>query len=367
MEPKAFLSRIKQYLFLIILALTAFGLALILHRPLRHFPDYVDWDTIVTLTGLLLITTGVKESGFFYLLAYRISRKINNVRLLSLFLVFSAALLSMFFTNDIALFIIVPLTLCLQDISKNNYTKLIIFEAVAVNAGSTLTPIGNPQNIFLWHQWGPSFPMFVKEMAPLVLILLTILFIFTRLSFPSKTIMINHLDPPAVKRKMFFLSLILLVLFIVSIEMDAGGYFLPLIFLFFLILYRKIIYNVDWTLIFLFIFIFIDMHLLGEIKQIQMFFNGLNLNDPGTLFLSAGFLSQFISNVPAAVLLSQYSSNFKIIAYGVNVGGNGLLIASFANIIAMNFIKDKAKHLSFHLYSIAFFIITLIAVLIILV
>jgi Na+/H+ antiporter NhaD/arsenite permease-like protein len=356
---------IKKYFFLIFLAITSFGLLLFLHQPIGRLPHFVHWDTIITLTGLLLITTAVKESGFFYLLAYRISRQISNERILSLFFVFISALLSMFFTNDIALFIIVPLTLCLQDISKIDYSKIIVFEAIAVNVGSALTPIGNPQNIFLWHQWGISFPAFVKEMAPFVFLLLAVLFLFTFFFSPSKKIKTNHIEQPAVDNKMFYLSAALLLLFIISIELEIGAYFLIAVFLLFFIFYRKIIIKADWALILLFIFIFIDINLISGIKEIQILFNKLDFNSPKTLFLSGAFLSQIISNVPAAILLSNYSANFKIIAYGVNVGGNGLLIASFANLIALNFIKERPKYLLFHLYSVTFFLLTLLITLVI--
>jgi len=180
---QACFSILKKNTLAIVLGMVAFGLALGAGAPIDKIPALVDWQTIITLSGLLIVTTGIKESGLFYFLAYRISRRIDNERLLALFLVFLSAVLSMLVTNDITLFITVPLTLSLQKISENDYSKLIIFEAIAVNVGSALTPIGNPQNIFLWHQWGISFLVFVREMAPLVLIMSTILLIMTLLCF----------------------------------------------------------------------------------------------------------------------------------------------------------------------------------------
>jgi len=357
---KAWVSFFIKNIFLVLLMLLSAGLAFFIRPPLGHIPGFVDWNTIITLSGLLLITMGVKESGFFYLLAYRISRQIHNERLLALFLIFVSALLSMFLTNDIALFIIVPLTLSLQDIADNDYSKMVIFEALAVNVGSALTPIGNPQNIFLWHQWGISFPIFVKELAPLVLLLAVLLFVFTFFAFPKKAIQPNHFQHPLVSRPMFFLSAILLILFVLASELKLEQYFLILIFLSFLLFYKKVILKTDWALIFLFIFIFIDIHLLCQLKQSVYLLKRLNFNHINTLFFSGAFLSQIISNVPTTVLLSQYSSNFKIMAYGVNIGGNGLIIGSFANLIALNFLKKKSKYLIFHIYSVPFFIITLV-------
>ncbi len=352
----------QRNIFLVLLIVISIGLTIYLSQPVEKFSSFVDWNTIITLSGLLLITMGIKESGFFFLLAYRISRQIKNERLLALFLVFVSALLSMFLTNDIALFIIVPLTLSLQDISDNDYSKMVVFEAIAVNVGSSLTPIGNPQNIFLWHKWGISFPAFINELAPLILLLSVLLFIFTYFSFPSKRIKQNHSQYPVVERKMFFISSILLILFIFAIELKYEKYFLLIIVLLFLLFYRRIILKADWVLVLLFIFIFVDIHLLSQLKISQNLFNQLNFNNINTLFFSSAFLSQIISNVPTTVLLSHYSVDYKIIAYGVNIGGNGLLIASFANLIALNFIKSKSKYFTFHLYSLSFFFITLILV-----
>ncbi len=136
-------STLKGNLLTVVLLVAALGLAYVLRQPLCLFPAMVDRKTISTLSGLLLITTGIKESGLFYFFAYRIARKIDNERLLAMFLIFFATILSMFVTNNIALFIVVPLTLTLQQIVESDYSKIIIFEAIAVNVGSSLTPIGN--------------------------------------------------------------------------------------------------------------------------------------------------------------------------------------------------------------------------------
>lgn len=352
----------RRNIFLLSLIIISIVMAIYVSQPFVNFLSYVDWNTIITLSGLLLITMGIKESGFFFFIAYRISRQIKNERLLALFLIFVSAILSMFLTNDIALFIIVPLTLSLQDISDNDYSKMVIFEAIAVNVGSSLTPIGNPQNIFLWHKWGISFSLFIKELAPLFFLLSILLFIFTFFSFPSKAIKQNRSQYPLVDRKMFFLSSILLILFVFAIELKFEKYLLIIIILSFLMFYKKVILKADWVLVLLFIFLFIDIHLLSQLKVIQNLFTRLDFSNINTLYFSGAFLSQIISNVPAALLLSHYSANFKIIAYGVNIGGNGLLIGSFANLIALNFIKRKSKYFIFHLYSISFFFISLILV-----
>lgn len=115
-------------------------------------------------------------------------RRFATERKLALFMVFSAALLSTFLTNDVALFIVVPLTLTLRKLCEIPVTRLIIFEALAVNAGSLLTPIGNPQNILLWGRSGLSFTAFTGQMAPLALAIVATLLAVGWFAFPNKTL-----------------------------------------------------------------------------------------------------------------------------------------------------------------------------------
>jgi Na+/H+ antiporter NhaD/arsenite permease-like protein len=353
------------------LLLVAFGALVVLEiftrKPLHRFPAYVDWNTIVTLTGLLLITTAIKESGFFTWLACRISKRVQNERQLALFLIFTAAVLSMFLTNDIALFIMVPLTLSLQEISGGDYVKIIVFEAIAVNAGSALTAVGNPQNIYLWHQWGISFPIFTKEMLPFGLILGLWLYLGARWVFPPWPIRPVNQQTLHVNRFLFWMSAGLFVVFILSVELDVDAYFLVFLFLIYFLTQKKVFVQADWGLIVLFIIIFLDVHLLYRLPIVNHFMQSLPLQNPKVLFVTGALLSQVISNVPATILLVNYSSHFKWIAYAVNVGGNGVLIASFANLIALRFVQNRRKYAYFHRYSLLYLLVTGVTVYLLLV
>ena len=132
-----------------LLLLIGAGLSLFVPFAPQAWPAAIDWRTIITLSGLMMLTKGVELSGYFDVLGRKMVRRFATERRLSLFMVFSAAVLSTFLTNDVALFIIVPLTLTLRKLCEIPVSRLIIFEALAVNAGSLLTPIGNPQNILL--------------------------------------------------------------------------------------------------------------------------------------------------------------------------------------------------------------------------
>lgn len=141
----------KQEALLLLLVLLLVCFAVFDPRPDWRYYELVEWRTIAALTGLLVITTGLKESGYLNQTALGIIGTVSNERSLALLLVLMVALLSMLLTNDVALFITVPLTLSLQRLLNISLLKLIVFEALAVNVGSALTPIGNPQNLFLWQ------------------------------------------------------------------------------------------------------------------------------------------------------------------------------------------------------------------------
>ncbi len=347
----------------VIVALTVTLVLIILAgQPLAGLPAMVDWKTVFILSGLLIVTTGIRESGFFYFLAGRISRRIANQRYLALFLVFLSAALSMFLTNDIALFIMVPLALDLESLVKEDYGRIIILEALAVNAGSALTPIGNPQNIFLWRRWGISFTAFVRQMAPLVMLMSGVLLAMVFICVPSKKVEVSDSRAPAVNRGLFMISSGMLLAYVVSLELGYEDFCLPLILMAMLIACKKVVFKSDWGLILFFISIFVDIELICRLEPVKHLLAGLDFSNPLTLMLSGTLFSQIISNFPAAVLLARHSSDFRLIAYGVNLGANGLVIGSLANLIALRLSRRSSSYLSFHALSIPYLALTLAAV-----
>ena len=327
---------------------------------ITNYPSFVDWRTITTLVGLLMITTGLKESGYFDVFSIRVLKKLKRERSLAFFLILFSVLLSTFLTNDVALFIVIPLTVGIQNLIKYDVSKLIIFEAISVNVGSALTPIGNPQNLFLWHKWNISFVPFIMEMLPLVALLFTVLLIFAWIVFPNKEIRFSEGNNDGIiqKKVLFTLSMVLLIVYVISLEMKLGHIVLMLVFFLYLILYRKVLLKMDWMLLLLFIVIFIDFHVISTIPIISEGVNELNLHLSGNVFLFSAITSQLVSNVPASVLVSKYSNNWLAITYGVNVGGSGLAIGSLASIIALRMAKNKNIWLKFHKYSVPYFLIT---------
>ncbi|MEM6159886.1 SLC13 family permease [Erwinia sp. P6884] len=319
---------------------------------LRELPAAVDWPTIITLCGLLMLTKGIEASGYFNVLGRRLVRRFHHQRSLALFLTFSAALLSTFLTNDVALFILVPLTLSLRRYAALPVSRLIIFEALAVNAGSLLTPIGNPQNILLWRHGDLGFAAFTGQMLPLAAVLVSSLLLLTCVCFSCRRIeLTDQHDTSGWQRPLLIASVLLYLLFVVSLEMDRALWGMLAIFAVFLVMARRILLELDWSLLVVFIAMFTNVFLLTRIPALHALPQQITQMSPGSHYLLAVGLSQLISNVPATILLLSTLPANMLLAWAVNIGGFGLLPGSLANIIALRMAKDRRIWWHFHLYS----------------
>lgn len=130
-------------------------------QPIASLAASVDWQTVATLAGLLMLTKALELSGSLMWLAHRIVHRVHSERALAMLLVAFAAVLAMWVTNDVALFVVIPLMVSLRALTPLPFRRLVIVVALAVNAGSIATPLGNPQNLFLWQLSGVSFGRFV--------------------------------------------------------------------------------------------------------------------------------------------------------------------------------------------------------------
>src|SRR5581483_11162493 len=162
--------------------------ALNLHREvaIARYAALVDWPTIAALAGLLVLTKGIESSQSFDALTRRLVPRFQTERALAFALVTTSALASMLLTNDVTLFAVVPTTMALANSAQVPVGRLVVFEALAVNAGSALTPIGNSQNLFLWQSSGVSFARFTLSMVPLAVVCAIVLACATLLAFRNK-------------------------------------------------------------------------------------------------------------------------------------------------------------------------------------
>lgn len=355
MTPTGYSIRGDYLLWALLAALALFS---VWHpAAIPGYPGLVDWPTIATLTGLLLLTAGIENSGCLHQLAGRILRLIPDERWLALFLLSASALLATVLTNDIALFIVVPLTLSLQQYAALPVRRLIVFEALAVNTGSMLTPIGNPQNIFLWQTSGVHFHTFIAGMGPPVLIAAVCLLVFAWCAFQPRPLHLHGLEiSTPMQRPLLYVSLLLFVPFLVLADLRHAGIALLLVAAVFLLLFRKALQHLDWPLLLVFVLMFVDLRLVAELPWVKAALDMLDLRHPLTLYSTGALLSQVMSNVPATILLSQYSNDWRSLAWGADMGGFGLVIGSLANIIALRLGRQPGGFWAFHAWSLPFFL-----------
>lgn len=348
-------AMLRREPFLLVLVAVLLLLTVVDPTRVARYPRLVDWPTVTALAGLMVLTKGIELSGYLHGVAIHLIARLRTTRSLALFLVISAALLATVLTNDIALFIVVPLTLALRRLADLPIARLIVFEALAVNAGSALTPIGNPQNLFLWHVSQTSFVHFTAQMLPLVALLILSLLLLTVLCFDTSRIEVGPMaETPSSKRRLFAVSLLLYVPFVVLIDMHRPMIGLAAVLVIYLVGFRRILMQSDWALIVVFILMFIDLRLVAEIGTVRDALRHVGLDDPRHLFVAGIFSSQIISNVPAVILLEPYSRQWALLAYAVNVGGFGFVLGSLANLIALRLAQTRGIWLTFHLYSIPF-------------
>ena len=362
-------SLLHDYLLWILLLLLA-GLSLADPQRIRSYPGLVDWPTMATLTGLLILTKGVERSGFLGHAGALLLVCMKSERSLALLLVCATALLATLLTNDVALFVVVPLTLGLRPATSAAAVpggadaglpiiRLIIFEALAANAGATLTPIGNPQNLYLWQQSHGAFIAFCVAMLPLALLLLGILLLMTACLFSGRP---NRPTPPradsAVDRRLLLTCLALYLPFLVLTDLHQAPAAVAGVLAIFLVLQRRVLTEVDWPLLMVFMLMFVDLRLVAAAAPVRAMVEGIDLTQASRLYLAAIAASQVISNVPATILLAQYTQDWRTLAYGVNVGGAGLAIGSLANIIALRMAPQRRAWLVFHGYAIPYLLLT---------
>ncbi|OUL76217.1 SLC13 family permease [Paraburkholderia hospita] len=327
-------------------------------HPWGSLPALVDWQTVMTLAGLLILTKAVEYSGFLMWLAHRVVHHIRSQRALAYLLIALAAALSMLLTNDVALFVVVPLTLSLNELAPLPLKRLVIFIAIAVNAGSILTPLGNPQNLFLWQTSGVSFGGFVLALAPLCFALMVMLYALATVSFKRTELDLSKdTEPHPVDRPLLGVAVVLFAAFVLLADSHRAGIGLIGVGVGFIFWRPRIVLKIDWLLLLIFVFMFIVLRSVAALPWVHNAVGQLHLATPLRAYAAGAVLSQFISNVPAAIMLAEFSKDWRALAFGVSVGGFGFAIGSLANLIAMRLSGERGMWAQFHLFSIPFWVV----------
>jgi len=354
------LHRLKHDRLLQALLLLTLALAVCDPRPARAYLDWLDVPTLAGLTGLLILTQGVRLSGIVQRWALRLVAHLHSVRSLGVVLVLVAAALASVLTNDVALFLIVPLTLAIDSIARIPRQRLVIFEALAVNAGSTLSPIGNPQNLLLWQHSGLAFPAYVLALLPAGAIMLGVLLIACIGAFPSTPLQLDEraVEPPSLNAPLAIGATLLLAGMVLALQWGYAWQAALIVLAIGLIFFRRALAGVDWMLLLTFAAMFVGLGHLAAVPAVNAQLANLDWADPRVLYGGAIVLSQLISNVPAAVLLQHYTSNLTLLAIAVNVGGSGIMIGSLANLIALRLEGSRGIGWRFHAWSIPFLLVS---------
>ena len=307
--------------------------------PDKEYVGYINFKVLAILFALMLIVAALVRIGTFDILTGKLLKKIKSVRGIALLLTILSFFLSMLLTNDVTLVTLVPFAIMVLEPfgRRRDLMYTLIIMTVAANLGSMLTPIGNPQNLYLYEKYHIALPDFILLMLPYsavsLLIVIVLIFILIRArkdaqsSFKSESKELNKVK-----------LIIYIALFILNVLTVAGfvHFLISLIVtsVALLIIDRGSFAKVDYKLLLTFVFFFVLIGNIGRISAITDALAGLVTKYPVP---AAVLSSQIISNVPAAMLLSAFTENGRALVIGTNLGGLGTIIASMASLITYRF------------------------------
>lgn len=307
--------------------------------PSKEYISYIDFDTLYILFALMAVVASLRSCGLFDLMAKKICARFHSVRGISAVCIFLCFFSGMLITNDVALLTFVPLaiSLLMPVAPPSSIMITVVLQTVAANTGSMLTPLGNPQNLFLFQQTGSSILSFMYVMLPYTLIsaLFLVLCLFLipagRVNFPSSVQPDSSSQGTraAVKKAV---SILLFMLCILSVLRFVPKYVTAIaVAAVLLVMDWKILLKPDYMLLLTFCAFFVFTGNIARIPRIKELLEGFV---SGREVLASCLSSQVISNVPATLLLYPFTESSMRLLIGVNIGGLGTLVASLASLIS---------------------------------
>lgn len=327
---KAFIKK-EPVLFVSAIAAAASCLAV---KPDALYLQYIDLRTIVLLYCLMAAVAGFGRAGTFAFLAHSLCIRSRSSRALTFVLVGLCFFSSMLITNDVALLTFVPFAIAVLGVAGKLKLILpvVVLQTLAANLGSMLTPPGNPQNIHLFSHYSMSAGEFFSATAPLCLIsgvFIALICLFLK----NEAVEVDIGEKPGLDmRGLIFSTVLFLLSMLVVFRVIEWYVLLPLFIVLCLIFNKALLLEADFMLLLTFCCFFIFVGNIGRIEPIKAFLSEIIA---GRELLLGAVLSQVISNVPAAVLLSGFTENGRELLIGVNIGGLGTPIASLASLISM--------------------------------
>ena len=306
----------------------------------KEYIRYFDFKTLTCLFCVLSVVCALKNISFFYMLARVIVQKFRTAKMAILALVYITFIGSMLIANDMALLTFLPLGyFVLTSTKKNNYMAFtFIMQNIAANLGGMLTPFGNPQNLYLYTKFNIQNMEFISIMLLPFLVSILVITLCCLIFVKGEKLQLDEekVELPPVKTAVYVLLFALSIAIVFrTIPYPIGLVIIPSVLLF---MDRKALKMVDYPLLFTFMFFFIFSGNMARIGAIRDFFSAILQKN--TLLVSV-LSCQFISNVPSAILLSQFTNNYRDLLVGVNIGGVGTLIASLASLITF---REYVRH-----------------------
>jgi Na+/H+ antiporter NhaD/arsenite permease-like protein len=343
----------KDKVFVIALLMTILSCFFV--PPSLGYLSYVKPQVLIVMFTLMIAVAGMYEANLFSYIAMKMVSRFYSIKWIALVVILASFFIGMWITNDAVLLTLVPFTLVVTRQTKQERYALIIviMQTIAANMGSALTPMGDPQNIYLYDLYGMSFGSFVAAMAPISITGFILLVATTVLLIPNIRCQPIMVAPKVAGKRvviylLIFTNALLCVLGVIP-DIPLFGLLIPSEYLTLVITAAltipfclHLVKKVDFTLILTFGVFFIFTGNMKQMTSVVSFVSNL-LNTDASVYFTGLITSQFISNVPASILLSTFTSDrfWRPLLQGVNVGAMGTLIASLASLIALKFvIKD---------------------------
>lgn len=343
--------------------------------PSAAYLSYPDYRVLALLFGLMLVVSGFQSIGFFRDLGNRLLSRAHCTRELSLLLVFLCFFSAMLITNDVALLTFVPFAVLLLSMAGQQklLIPVVVLQTIAANLGSMLTPVGNPQNLYLYSAFSLSATEFLSAMLPLTVLAAALLLLCVFL-LPNRPLTADSSGLPAsdasdlppsdrrspVLRKLVLYTLLFAVCLLCVLRLLSWPVMLGILVVTVFFTDRRLFRSVDYLLLLTFVCFFL---FIGNMQRIPAVSGLLRSLLSGRELPLGVLFSQCISNVPAAILLSGFTGQAIPLLYGVNVGGLGTLIASLASVISYRLYGNskeakKGSYLkAFTLYNLVFLVL----------
>lgn len=313
--------------------------------PDSEYIGYIDFRTLAILFGLMAVMAGLQKIGFFRRVAEKLLERIHGEKQLIVLLLLLCFGFGMFITNDVALITFVPFTFTVLSLTgeerKNRLmVPVVVMQTLAANMGSMLTPIGNPQNLYLYGKSGISLGAFLLLMLPYTLCALVLLlgWCVLRRDGSKERITISFREQTSLKGKRkqligYFVLFLINLLAVSRILPWQAAFVLTLAGV--ALLDYRVLRDVDYALLLTFVGFFVFIGNMGRVEGFRSLLQGVVTGHETVVAIAA---SQCISNVPAALLLSGFTKDYGALIVGTNLGGLGTLIASMASLISYKYI-----------------------------